>query len=138
MIRRTFYVLSAAVAIQVLASLLVAKEGSADRPLAHCVYFDLNDDSEQSKESFIRSCRERLAKMDGLVYLAAGELADDLSRPVNDRSFDVALVMIFKDRKAHDRYQTDPHHNALIQENQGKVKSMRVFDANLAFHTLGD
>jgi hypothetical protein len=48
---------------------------------------------------------------------------------VNDLEFDVALVIVFDDRDAHDVYQNAPRHNefiALEKENWAKV---RVFDA---------
>jgi len=36
----------------------------------------------------------------GRGLFAAGTLADELNRPVNDRDFDVALHIVFQDRKA--------------------------------------
>lgn len=130
---RSTYIVGVLIALQALASLLVAEEGSADRPLAHAIYFDLKNDTEQSRQEFIRNCQRKLAGLPGVVYLSAGELAADLDRPVNDRNFDVFLLIIFRNRDAHDKFQTHPNHLELIEANRENVKSMRVFDAYLAF-----
>jgi hypothetical protein len=50
---------------------------------------------------------------------------------VNDRDFDVALQVMFSDRAAHDRYQTDERHLAFIAENKANWQRVRVFDADL-------
>jgi hypothetical protein len=51
---------------------------------------------------------------------------------VNDRDFDVALHVVFKDKAAHDRYQADPRHLAFVEENKAHWKKVRVFDAYVA------
>ena len=37
-----------------------------------------------------------------------GKLAGDLTRDVNDRDFEVALHLVFKDKASHDKYQSAP------------------------------
>jgi hypothetical protein len=56
-------------------------------------------------------------------------LAAELDRPVNDRDFDVALHVYFKDRASHDKYQEHPRHKQFIEEQQGNWKKVRVFDS---------
>lgn len=97
--------------------------------LAHNVYFSLRDRSAAAREKLVEACRKYLAKHPGTVFFAAGTLADELQREVNDRDFDVALHIVFQDRAAHDRYQTAPLHQQFIEENKANWKKVRVFDS---------
>jgi hypothetical protein len=97
--------------------------------LAHNVYFSLNDPSQAAKEKLVAACKKYLSGHAGTVFFAAGTLAKDLARPVNDRDFDVALHVVFKDKAAHDQYQKAPAHLKFIEENQANWKKVRVFDS---------
>jgi hypothetical protein len=90
--------------------------GSKGPMIGHMVYFSLKDNSAQAKEKLVAACKKHLAKHPGQVFFAAGTLADDLKRPVNDRDFDVALHLVFEDRKAHNQYQDAPRHKQFIEE----------------------
>ena len=48
---------------------------------------------------------------------------------VNDKEFDVALHIYFKDKAAHDQYQDAPRHKQFIQENMANWSKVRVFDS---------
>jgi len=65
------------------------------------------------------------------VAFAAGVLAEDLSREVNDRNFDVSLHVVFENKAAHDKYQTHPRHLKFIEENKENWDKVRVFDSYL-------
>ncbi|HEY7158963.1 MAG TPA: Dabb family protein, partial [Gemmataceae bacterium] len=65
----------------------------------------------------------------GEVFFAAGTLAEDLDRPVNDRDFDVGLHIVFKDKASHDKYQDAKRHKEFIEENKDNWKKVRVFDS---------
>jgi len=97
--------------------------------LAHNVYFSLNDNSDAARENLITACRKYLSGHPGTVFFAAGALAKDLDRPVNDRDFDVALHVVFDSRESHDRYQKDGRHLKFIEENTANWKKVRVFDS---------
>jgi hypothetical protein len=43
--------------------------------------------------------------------------------------YHVALHVYFKDREAHDVYQTAPMHVQFIEENKSKWRQVRVFDS---------
>lgn len=75
------------------------------------------------------ACRNYLTDHDGAVYFAVGTLAREFGRPVNDRDWDVALHIHFRDRAAHDRYQDAPRHQQFIAEQQANWKTVRVFDS---------
>ena len=97
--------------------------------LAHNVYFSLKDNSPGGRQKLIAACNKYLSKHPGTVYFAAGTLAEDLKRPVNDQDFDVALHLVFEDQAAHDRYQESARHEQFIAENQANWKKVRVFDS---------
>jgi hypothetical protein len=100
--------------------------------LAHNVYFSLNDNSDAAKDRLIAACKKYLSGHPGTVFFAAGGLAKELDRPVNDRDFDVALHVIFESKDAHDRYQKDARHLKFIEENTSNWKKVRVFDSYVA------
>ena len=97
--------------------------------LAHMVYFTLKDNSSAAKEKLVAACKKHLSGHPGEVFFAAGTLCEDLKREVNDRDFDVALHIVFKDKAAQDQYQTAPRHEEFIKENRDNWKKVRVFDS---------
>jgi hypothetical protein len=108
------------------------KQGSASgAQLAHMVYFTLKDNSPAQKANLVRECHQFLKNHPGVVYFAAGVVADDLQRPVNVRDFDVSLHVVFRNRQAHDDYQKAAQHLKFIERNQLNWKQVRVFDSDL-------
>ncbi|MBY0588277.1 Dabb family protein [bacterium] len=97
--------------------------------LAHMVYFSLKDASEAKQDELVASCHKYLTGHDGEVFYAAGTLAKDLQRPVNDKGFDVALQIVFDGKAAHDKYQDHPRHLDFIKANQPNIAKVRVFDS---------
>jgi len=102
---------------------------SAQPMLAHNVYFILQDNSQAAKQKLVADCKKFLSGHPGTVFFAAGLLAQDMDRPVNDRDFDVALHVVFKDKAAHDQYQKNDRHAKFIEENKANWKKVRVFDS---------
>jgi hypothetical protein len=101
---------------------------ASEAMLVHDVYFSLNESTPEAKEKLVKACKKYLSKHPGTVFFAAGTLAEDLKRPVNDRDFDVGLHIVFKNRAAHDKYQDAPTHLQFIDENKTTWKKVRVFD----------
>ena len=106
--------------------------------LAHDVYFTLNDNSDEARRKLVDDCKKYLANHPGTVWFAAGELVAEHDRDVNDREFDVALHLVFKDKVSHDQYQTADDHNRFIEENRENWKKVRVFDSCLAVTDHGE
>lgn len=102
------------------------KEG---KMLSHDVYFSLKDNSPEAKKKLVAACKKYLTGHEGEVFFAAGVLADDLKREVNDVAFDVALHIVFTDMAAHDKYQVAKKHDQFIVENKDNWKKVRVFDS---------
>jgi hypothetical protein len=109
----------------------VASAQADGPPLAHMVYFKLKDSSEASRKKLVDACQKYLSKHPGEMYFNVGVLAKDLKREVNDQEWDVALIVVFKDKAAHDKYQTDSRHLDFIKEEKGNWAKVRVFDAYL-------
>ena len=103
-----------------------AAEGSF---LAHDVYFSLKDNSANAKTKMVAACKKYLSKHPGEVFFAAGTRVEELNRSVNDRDFDVALHIVFKNKEAHDQYQDASRHKQFIEENQANWAKVRVFDS---------
>ena len=82
-------------------------------------------------EHLVRECHKYLASESGTVFYAAGTVSD-IDRPVSDRDYDVALHVVFRDRAAHDAYQTTPKHLEFIERNKANWKKVRVFDSYVA------
>jgi hypothetical protein len=131
---RKFPVVIAAVALVAAGYLALGNRAQSEadkgeKMVAHMVYFSLKDNSPDAKQKLVEACRKYLSKHPGEVFFAAGTLAEDLKREVNDRDFDVSLNIVFKDRAAHDTYQDAKRHLQFIEENKENWKKVRVFDS---------
>jgi len=123
--RATICCLTAALAMLLARGIARAEE----KMLAHDVYFSLKDNSPQTKEKLVAACTKYLSDHPGTVWFAAGPLAEELQRDVNDRDFDVALHLVFKNKAAHDQYAKAEKHLKFIEENKENWKKVRVFDS---------
>jgi hypothetical protein len=97
--------------------------------LSHDVYFALKDNSAKAKQELVDACKKYLSKHPGTVFFAAGTLAEEFKREVNDRDFDVALHIVFSDTASHNKYQDAEQHKQFIDENKANWKKVRVFDS---------
>ncbi len=100
--------------------------------LGHMVYFTLKDNAPAQVEALVAACRKYLTDHPGTAFFAVGTLAPDLTRPVNQTDFDVALQVVFESRAAQDAYQVAPRHVQFIEENKANWAKVRVFDANVS------
>lgn len=115
-----------------------AAEQPSRRMLAHDVYFTLKDRSEAAKEELVAGCKKYLADHAGTVWFAAGVLVTEHGRDVNDRNFDVALHIVFKNKASHDKYQDAPRHHRFIEEYKEHWETVRVFDSWLDVSSQGE
>jgi hypothetical protein len=63
--------------------------------LSHAVYFTLKDRSPAAAAALVESCRTHLTGHPGVAYFSVGTCAA-YDREVNDRDFDVALLIVFE------------------------------------------
>jgi stress responsive alpha/beta barrel protein len=78
--------------------------------LTHIVCFKYKSDAPQAARDDHRKRLGGLHGIDGIVSLTVG--ADVVHSP---RSYDTALVVVFRDRAALDAYQTNPQHVPVAQ-----------------------
>ena len=98
--------------------------------LSHAVYFTLKDRSPAAAQALVESCRKHLTGHPGETYFSVGTCAA-YDREVNDRDFDVALLIVFESHAAHEAYQVADRHNQFIAENATTWAKVRVFDAEV-------
>jgi len=99
--------------------------------LSHSVFFSLHDSSPEAVQALLGACETYLNDHPGVTYFAVGTLNRELSRPVNDMAFDVALHVVFDSKASHDAYQVAPRHLQFIEECKPNWKQVRIFDADL-------
>jgi hypothetical protein len=129
-VKKHFVFVLAAVALMAIVSSVGAEAPKKAEPmLSHDVYFALKDNSPQAKQKLIAACKKYLTDHPGTVRFAVGPLAEEMKRDVNDRDFDVALHLLFKNKAAHDQYSTAERHQKFIDETQDTWKKVRVFDS---------
>ena len=78
--------------------------------LTHIVCFKYKSETAESVREDHRSRLRGLKGIDGIVSLTVGE--DVVHSP---RSYDMALVVVFRDRAALDAYQKNPQHVPVAQ-----------------------
>jgi hypothetical protein len=100
--------------------------------VVHNVFFTLHENSSSARQRLVDACKKYLTGHPGEVYFSAGTLCEALSRPVNDREFDVGLHVVFRTMADHDAYQQHPRHLAFVEENKPTWKKVRVFDSEVS------
>ena len=104
---------------------------AAGQKLSHVVFFKLKDSSPANVQALVDACHKYLKNHPGVLFFAAGPLAKEYARPVNDHAFDVCLNLVFESRAAHDAYQTIEDHLKFGVEHKESWDKVRVFDADV-------
>jgi len=93
----------------------------------HCVYFWLKPDlTDADKAKYLEGVRS-LGTIDSVKQCVLGAPADT-DRPVIDRSYSYALIVMFDDKEGHDAYQTDPIHDRFRDECGGFWEKVLIYD----------
>jgi hypothetical protein len=100
-----------------------------NKGLAHLVFFTLKEQTPEAREGLVSACHKYLTNHPGTVHFSAGVRGEGYTRPVNDKAFDVALVLVFETEADHERYQEAPRHKEFVAEQAGNWALVRVFDA---------
>jgi hypothetical protein len=103
-----------------------------EQSIAHCVYFTLKDASAEKKTQLVADCKKYLSKPDGSLAFATGTRGEEFKGQANDKEFDVALMLVFKDKAAFDKYAASEPHQRFIKDNLSNWKTVRVFDARVS------
>jgi hypothetical protein len=130
MSRAVLLSLVSAVLIASVVGVTVAKDEAKSEPqLGHMVFFTLKDRTPEAREKLAALCRKYLNDHQGTTYFSVGTLAEDLDRDVNDREFDVALHLVFKDKASYEIYADHPRHLEFIKLGKDQWAKVRVFDS---------
>ncbi|QDU42870.1 Stress responsive A/B Barrel Domain protein [Symmachiella dynata] len=107
----------------------MAKKNPNACAYAHIVFFSLPDRSPSVRQRFIDMCVKYLANHPGQVHFSVADRDVEMTRPVSDRDFDIAMHMIFKDKASYDQYAEDGRHEEFITVAGSISNHRRVFDS---------
>lgn len=82
---------------------------------SHVVVFWTDPANSDAVDELIAGARKYLAPIPGILHFHAGKMAAS-HRPVVDQSYQVALNVVFKDKKAQDDYQVHPFHVDFVEK----------------------
>jgi hypothetical protein len=97
--------------------------------LIHSVYFWLKPDLTPAQRANFTSEVKKLSAIRTIEKIYVGAPSSIAERSVTDRSFDIALTIVFRDGKAHDAYQVDPVHLAFVEGNKTTWTKVLIYDS---------
>jgi hypothetical protein len=97
--------------------------------LIHSVYFWLKPDLTAGQRAAFNTEVKKLSAIRTIEKMYVGAPSSIAERSVTDRSFDVALTIVFRDGPAHDAYQVDPVHLAFVEGNKTSWTKVLIYDS---------
>ena len=97
--------------------------------LVHSVYFYLKPELSAAQIEGLFASAESLKSIPSVEQVFTGKPAPVAARPVLDKSYGLALNVLFKDVASHDAYQVHPLHKAFLEQNKGLWSRVAVFDS---------
>lgn len=94
----------------------------------HAVYFWLRPDLTPAQRAQFATQVRSLGTIEGVQQCYTGVPAAT-DRPVIERSYSQALVLVFADEAAHDTYQVHPVHERFRTECGAFWTTVRIFDS---------
>ena len=94
----------------------------------HAVYFWLRDDLTSEERQRFETGLQSLCAIDSVRHGYIGSPAAT-DRPVIERSYSRALVLLFDDEGAHDAYQVHPVHDRFRDECHTLWRAVRIYDS---------
>jgi hypothetical protein len=82
---------------------------------SHIVIFWTDPTLPQATEELVAGARKYLQSIPGVLHFHVGKMAPS-HRPVVDQSYQVALNLIFSDKKTQDDYQSHPMHLEFVEK----------------------
>ncbi len=93
----------------------------------HAVYFWLHESvTEAERAEFIKMLKG-FKKIKSVSKIYVGSPAGT-PRTIVDNTYDVALMVQFKDKAGHDYYQIDKIHTDAIKIFEGWIKDIKIYD----------
>jgi hypothetical protein len=97
--------------------------------LIHSVYFWLKPGLTPAQRENFKAEVKKLSAVRTIEKIYVGSPSGIAERSVTDRSFDVALTIVFGSGPAHDAYQVDPIHLAFVERNKDSWTKVLVYDS---------
>jgi hypothetical protein len=97
--------------------------------LIHSVYFWLKPGLTPAQRAAFTSEVKKLSAIRPIEKIYVGSPSGIAERSVTDRSFDVALTIVFRDGPGHDAYQVDPVHLAFVERNKDSWTKVLIYDS---------
>jgi stress responsive alpha/beta barrel protein len=94
----------------------------------HAVYFWLRNDLTLAQKEQFDAGLESLTSIEHVEHGYIGVPAET-NRPVIERGYSRALVLVFDDAAAHDAYQSHPVHDRFRSECGSLYSSIRIYDS---------
>ena len=82
---------------------------------SHVVIFWTDPSKPNSADELLAGCNKYLQPIPGVLHFHAGKMVGS-HRPVVDQSYQVALNLVFSDKKAQDDYQVHPSHIDFVEK----------------------
>lgn len=93
----------------------------------HSVYFWLGDDVSDAQKADFLAFLESFRSIKSVMYMYIGT-PSMTPRDVVDNSYDVALIVYFRDKEGHDAYQVDPIHKEAVTIFRDWIREIRIYD----------
>jgi hypothetical protein len=98
------------------------------KPITHVVIVWLKEPGNEDNRARYIEESKRLNDLPGIIARHTGVIAPS-GRPIADDSFDVAVTVTLKDKKALDAYLAHPKHRQILHEKlQPLVKKVVTYD----------
>ena len=95
---------------------------------SHVVIFWTDPEQPNATQELLDGADQYLKPIPGVLHFHIGKMATS-ERPVVDQSYQVALNIVFPDKKAQDEYQVHPMHVDFIEKVFKRVcKKVVVYD----------
>lgn len=96
--------------------------------LSHIVIFWTHEHIPNAADELLAGAEKYLRNIPGVLHFHVGRMAPS-ARPVVDQSYQVALNIVFPDRKTEETYQAHPQHIEFVEKVfKPLCKSVRVYD----------
>ena len=92
---------------------------------SHIVIFWTNPDHPSAADELLAGMEKYLRIIPGILHFHAGKMASS-HRPVVDQTYQVALNIVFPDKKGQDAYQEHPSHLEFVNRVFKKTCQMVV------------
>ena len=94
----------------------------------HIVFFWLDERADEAeRKSLTEDCYKLLEPIEIVKELRVGA-PSGTSRPIVDRTYDLAIVVTFENLADHDAYQDHPLHHEFVEKHKDYWTKCQVYD----------